>query len=31
MTLRPLIERLNATGYFMPSDLVTKALGSLGE
>lgn len=30
-TLRPLIERLKTTGYCMPSDLVTKALASLGE
>lgn len=30
-TLRPLIKRLKATGYFMPSDLVTRALASLGE
>ncbi len=29
--LRPLVERLQTTGYFMPSGLVAKALASLGE
>ncbi len=29
--LRPLVERLQTTGYFMPSRLVAKALASLGE
>ena len=30
-TLRPLIERLQATGYYMPNDLVAEVLASLGE
>lgn len=29
--LRPLIERLQASGYFMPRDLVANVLASLGE
>ena len=29
--LRPLVERLQTTGYFMPSSLVANALASLGE
>ena len=29
--LRPLIERLQATGYYMPTDLVAEVLASLGE
>lgn len=30
-SLRPLLERLKMTGYFMPTDLVAKALSSLNE
>lgn len=29
--LRPLLERLQMTGYFMPNELVAKALSSLNE
>ena len=29
--LRPLIERLQATGYYMSNDLVAGVLASLGE
>lgn len=29
--LRPLIERLRATGYYMSNDLVAGVLASLGE
>lgn len=29
--IRPLVERLQATGYFMSSGLVTRVLASLGE
>lgn len=29
--LRPLIERLQATGYYMSNDLVAEVLASLGE
>ena len=29
--LRPLVERLQATGYFMPNDLIAEILSSLGE